>query len=188
MYRGGSVVERSNATVWFPALPRFEGSIKTIARFVYDKWNVMPRIFEGGGRYLFAAYFAPSMKLLPSFLMSCTYCLLASPSLWGLQHKIILGHFRSSYNVKFGHLYSVIFTILQSRDLPVDGNKLVIRWPIKNNNKRSGDKKVLIIFLVGQKIFEHFGASRAQTSLFIVIFKKNGSLQNCKFIGFTVHR
>ena len=45
-------------------------------------WNVTPLFFEGGGRYSFAKYFASPMQLLPSFfLLSCTICLLASPSL-----------------------------------------------------------------------------------------------------------
>ena len=34
----------------------------------------------------------------------------------------------------------------QSRDLPVDGKKLVIRWPIKKNNTRTGAKKKTRIF------------------------------------------
>ena len=35
------------------------------------KWNVTPHIFEGEGRYFFAAYFAPSLQL-----MLCLSCLL----------------------------------------------------------------------------------------------------------------
>ena len=45
-----------------------------------NKWNVTPSIFEGGGRYLFAAYFAPSKFLLYLSVYLVLYCLLASTS------------------------------------------------------------------------------------------------------------
>ena len=41
----------------------------------------MPRIFEGGGRYFFAAYFAPSMQLMLCLSVCVVlFCLLASTS------------------------------------------------------------------------------------------------------------
>ena len=35
---------------------------KVRSRGVMDKWNVTLYIFEGRGRYFFAAYFAPSLQ------------------------------------------------------------------------------------------------------------------------------
>ena len=53
----------------------------------------------------------------------------------------------------------------QSRDLPVEGKKLVIRRPIKKNNTRSGDQKnklyfealICVCYVLQLKIIVHFG-------------------------------
>ena len=64
----------------------YNGTNKTFCIHSWWNKNVTPLIFEGRGRYSFAAYFAPPMQFLPSlFWLSYTFCLLASPSLRGLQ-------------------------------------------------------------------------------------------------------
>ena len=50
----------------------------------YQKWNVTPLFFEGGGRYSFAAYFAPNTAFT-LLLIELHFCLFASLSLPGRQ-------------------------------------------------------------------------------------------------------
>ena len=42
----------------------FQCNLNALSLKLPSNWNVTPLIFEGGGRYSFAAYFAPPMQLL----------------------------------------------------------------------------------------------------------------------------
>ena len=74
----GNIIEECFLRLHFSTEPKFIRVLDCFNSQYVVEWNVTPLIFEGGGSYYFAAYFAPLMQLLPSFfLLSCTFCLLA---------------------------------------------------------------------------------------------------------------
>ena len=87
------------------------------------KWNVTPHILKCGGRYFFAAYFAPSFKLMLCLSVWIVYyCLLALPTYEGGNkgNNSVLGNF-SGQNTFSKLLY-------KSAELDLKLTKVFLGW------------------------------------------------------------